>query len=147
MDRKRGSPRSEPVTDSNPADGLAEERTELADRRTDYAEDRTVLANERTFAGWIRTGLAAVGIGVGFHALFGMLQPWWLPRASATLFILIGVFIFWSAEHRACAVRHRLDAHKVKQIPRRYVRIIAVTLSAGALVLIAGVWLLVSPSG
>ncbi|MBB3991179.1 DUF202 domain-containing protein [Croceicoccus naphthovorans] len=41
-----------------------------AERKTDLAEDRTLLANERTFAGWVRTGLASVGIGLGFHALF-----------------------------------------------------------------------------
>ncbi len=43
--------------------------------RTDLAEDRTILANERTFAGWMRTALACVAIGVGFHALFPKLEP------------------------------------------------------------------------
>lgn len=134
------------MTEQNTSNALAEERTDLADRRTDYAEDRTILANERTFAGWVRTGLAAVGIGVGFHALFGTLEPWWMPRAVATAFILIGILVFWSAQRRTCAVLARLDPHRVKHIPRRYVRIIAYTLSAGALVLIASVWLLIRPA-
>lgn len=57
---------------------------DLASTRTDLAEDRTVLANERTFAGWMRTGLAAVGIGLGFNALFGKMEPEWLPKLIAT---------------------------------------------------------------
>lgn len=47
----------------------------LARARTDLAEDRTVLANERTFGSWMRTGFAAIGIGLGFHALFGRIHP------------------------------------------------------------------------
>ncbi|HEY9553776.1 DUF202 domain-containing protein [Allosphingosinicella sp.] len=39
------------------------------------AEDRTVLANERTFAGWVRTGLATIAIGLGFSALFRQMEP------------------------------------------------------------------------
>ena len=50
---------------------------ELARDRTDLAEDRTILANERTFAGWMRTGLATIGIALGFQALFGRVDPTW----------------------------------------------------------------------
>jgi putative membrane protein len=59
---------------------------DLAKDRTDWAEDRTLMANERTFAGWMRTGLASVGLGLGFNALFGKLEPWWIPRLIATIF-------------------------------------------------------------
>ena len=60
-------------------------KPELAQERTDMAEDRTVMANERTFAGWFRTGYAAVGIGLGFQALFVQMDPPWVPRAIATI--------------------------------------------------------------
>ena len=62
--------------------------------RTDLAEDRTILASERTFASWLRTGLASIGIALGFHALFGRMQPIWLPRAIATAFLAIAIMIF-----------------------------------------------------
>ena len=78
-----------------------EDRKALAAERTDYAEDRTVLANERTFAGWLRTGLAAMGVGVGFNALFGRLEPDWVPKAIATLLLAIAIVIFFAAERRA----------------------------------------------
>ncbi|RHW19152.1 DUF202 domain-containing protein [Sphingomonas gilva] len=121
----------------------AEDRTHLAEDRTAFAEDRTALANERTFAGWMRTGLAAVAVGIGFHALFRSIEPLWVPKALATVFVLVGIFIFWAAERRACAVMERLDTHQVRTAANRSLRIIAVALSLGALGLIAGLWLLV----
>ena len=81
--------------------------------RTELAEDRTILANERTFAGWLRTGLAAVGIGLAFHVLFGKIEPAWLPRAIATAFLLIAILVVFLAERRATAVLGRLDAHVI----------------------------------
>ena len=55
---------------------LGAKRTSFAEDRTDWAEDRTAMANERTFAGWMRTALAAIGIGIGFNALFDKLEPY-----------------------------------------------------------------------
>jgi putative membrane protein len=115
---------------------------ELAAERTDLAEDRTILANERTFAGWMRTGLACVGIGVGFNVLFDEMSPTWVPKAVATAFILIGVFVFWAAERRSCKVLARLDAHHVAQFGSINLRAIATVLSAGATVVAVGLWVL-----
>ena len=64
-------------------------RSDLAEDRTDLAEDRTLLANERTFSGWARTALATVGIGLGFHVLFEALEPAWVAKAIATLFVAL----------------------------------------------------------
>ncbi len=110
--------------------------------RTNLAEDRTLLANERTFAGWMRTGLACVGIGVGFHVLFERLEPVWVPKAVATAFILIGVFIFWIAERRAHKIHSRLDPHHVKTVGAINLRAIATILSTGAVVVVIGLWVL-----
>ena len=85
-------------------------REKLAEARTDMAEDRTILANERTFAGWMRTGLAAVGIGLGFNALFQRIEPAWVPKAIATIILAIGIFIFVSAERRDSRRRRRARA-------------------------------------
>ena len=108
--------------------------------RTDLAEDRTLLANERTFAGWMRTALGSVGVGLGFGVLFREIEPAWVPKALATLFILIGVATLWSAERRACAVFERLHSHEVKEPAIRDLRLIAFALSLGALGLIAAMW-------
>lgn len=120
-----------------------QKRSELAADRTDLAEDRTLLANERTFAGWMRTGLAAVGIGLGFNALFRELEPVWVPKTLATIFVVIGIFIFWAADKRACQVQSRLNAHKVETAGNRSMRVIAVGMSAAAAGLVAGFWILV----
>ena len=108
---------------------------ELAGERTDLAEDRTVLANERTFAGWMRTGLAAVGIGLGFNALFGKMEPSWLPKAIASCFILSGMVIFYLAERNSCSVLERLDAHSVQPLKRMNLRLGASLMGTGSVVL------------
>jgi putative membrane protein len=120
-----------------------ETRTELADARTDLAEDRTLLANERTFAGWARTAFAAVGIGLGFNALFEKLEPDWLPKAISTAFLLIGVFVITVAERRASAVRDRLDSHQVKTFKAVNLRIITGAIVLATATLIVAIWMLI----
>lgn len=115
---------------------------ELASERTDLAEDRTVLANERTFAGWMRTGLAAVGIGLGFNALFGKMEPTWLPKAIATCFIVSGMAIFYFAERNACSVLQRLNTHSVQPLRRMNLRLVASLMGIGSAVLLGGMWFL-----
>lgn len=121
---------------------LASERTDLAENRTEWAEDRTIMANERTFAGWMRTGLAAVGIGLGFNALFGKLEPFWVPKAIATLFMLIGIFIFWAAQRNGCAVQSRLDSHHATPVKPNNMRLISGLMALGATSLVIAIWMM-----
>lgn len=120
----------------------AEERKALAEDRTELAEDRTVLANERTFAGWLRTGFAAIGIGLGFHVLFQAMEPLWVPKAIATAFLATGIYVIVVAERRACAVMERFDAHKVAELRPINLRVVTVVAVAATLALIAAIWLL-----
>jgi putative membrane protein len=131
--------------DGSGTDGNGREKKDrdgLAEDRTDLAEDRTVLANERTFAGWMRTGMAAVAIGLGFNALFEMMEPAWIPKAIATGFLTIGMFIFVAAERRACAVLGRLNTHQVQSFKAINVRLITIALVAATAALTAALWLL-----
>ena len=123
--------------------GNAKAPIDLASARTDLAEDRTVLANERTFAGWMRTGLAAVGIGLGCNALFGKMAPDWLPKLIATGFIISGVIIFYLAERSACKVLHRLDPHSIEPLRRVNLRFVATLMRIASLTLQGGMWLLI----
>lgn len=124
-------------------DGEAQDRNGLAEDRTDMAEDRTAMANERTFAGWARTAMAAIGIGLGFKALFNAMEPAWAPKAIATLFVLLGVFLIWMAERRACVVAERLTTHAARDMKLMNIKLIALAIGLGALALIGGIWLLV----
>ncbi|MEL6290119.1 MAG: DUF202 domain-containing protein [Pseudomonadota bacterium] len=90
--------------------------TDLAEDRTDWAEDRTVLANERTFAGWMRTGMSAVAIGIGIHAIFKATEPTWLAKVGALAFIAIGILIFFVARTAACKMIARLNAHTAEPV-------------------------------
>ncbi len=124
------------------SDDEAPSRTDLAAERTEWAEDRTLLANERTFAGWMRTGLASVGIGIGFHALFDKLDPPYLARIIATVFVLTGVFVFISAARNANKVCTRLQSHAARPLGGSRVNLIAGLFSLASLALLAGTWLI-----
>lgn len=119
-----------------------DDQTTLARERTDYSEDRTVLANERTFAGWLRTGYAGIGIGLAFNALFSRVDPPWIPKLIATVFLLIAVVIFIAAERRACAVFTRLETHQVKSVKVSSVRAITIASVLATAGLIGAMWLL-----
>lgn len=114
---------------------------DLAQDRTKWAEDRTLLANERTFAGWMRTGLAAVGIGAGFQALFGKLDPAYLARAIATVFVLAGIFIFVMAARNA----NQVCAHAAKPLGGVRVNVIAALFSLASVALLVGIWAIALP--
>jgi putative membrane protein len=125
-----------------PGAGASADQERLAVDRTDLAEDRTVLANERTFASWCRTGLGSVGIGLAFHVLFLRMEPTWVPRAIATVFLAIGIYIFISAERRACVVLDRLSTHRVTPARDHGLKVIAYASSLAVLALIGALWLL-----
>ncbi|MGN6595067.1 DUF202 domain-containing protein [Sphingopyxis terrae] len=118
----------------------AKERTDLAQNRTELAEDRTVLAHERSFAGWVRTGMAAVGLGLGFNALFRTMEPSRMPKAIATSFLLIAIYIFVSAERRARTIIARLEPHNVTVLRPMRIRLLAWALAAATAALVAALW-------
>lgn len=111
-----------------------------APSRTDLAEDRTILANERTFAGWMRTSLACVAIGVGFNALFSKIEPPWVPRAIATAFLLLAILVIVLAERRAAAVMGRLNAHVVQTARSMNLRLFAGAISLASAALAVAIW-------
>ena len=119
-----------------------DESEKLAEARTDLSEDRTVLANERTFASWFRTGFASAAIGLGFHALFEKMEPWWTPRLIASLFLILAIFIFVVADRQACKVLDRLSVHEVKPFRNRYLRLLSVIASIGTMALLLAMWFL-----
>ena len=128
------------MAENDDATELAEKRTEAAERRTDFAEDRTVQATERTFAGWLRTAFAA--IAVGFQAVFGEFDPPWLARAIATLFILLGMTVAFTAERRACHTFARLSTHEIERPEMPNIRWMSWSIILGGVLLIAGLWIL-----
>lgn len=116
--------------------------TKWAEFRTDLAEDRNIMAMERTFAGWMRTAFAAIGIGLGFRAVFGELDPPWLGKAIATAFIVGGGWLAVTAERRACATLARLDPHEFEAISTPNFKVMAYGVALGSAILTAGLWIL-----
>ena len=130
------------MAENDDATELAEKRTEAAERRTDFAEDRTVQATERTFAGWLRTAFAAIAVGIGFQALFGEFDPPWLARAIATLLILLGMTVAFTAERRACPTFARHWTHEIERPEMPNIRWMSWSIILGGVLLIAGLWIL-----
>lgn len=118
-------------------------RNELAESRTELAEDRTILAHERSFAGWLRTGMACVGIALGFHALFARLDPAWVPKAIASAFLVIAIVIFITSARRAHSVLDKLEAHKVRELRAMRLTLLSAVLVAATIALGAAFWWLV----
>ena len=110
--------------------------------RMDLAEDRTILASERTFAAWLRTALGCMALGIGSHALFNQMQPDWVPRLIATLFLLLAAAIAWLAVRRAAAVMRRLSPHVVASARKVNLELIASAISLCAAALSLAIWLL-----
>jgi putative membrane protein len=116
-------------------------RDGLAEDRTDLAEDRTVLANERTYAGWMRTGLACVGVGLGFRALLRAFEPAWIAKLVATAFIAAGTVIIWFAWRRASQVLSRLENHTVPTLPMARMGWLSGAMIAASLALAVVLWM------
>jgi putative membrane protein len=96
----------------------------------------------------MRTGMAAVGIGLGFNALFRSLEPDWVAKAIATAFLLVAIYIFLSADRRARRILDNLDAHSVSALKPMRIRLLSWLLSLATLALTGAIWLLVgSQSG
>ncbi len=118
------------------------DKNSLAEDRTDLAEDRTIQATERTFAGWMRTAFAAIGVGIGFHVVFGEFEPPWLGKAISTLFIVLSITIAFTAERRASSTFARLSSHRIDRPRSPNVRWMTWSIIAGGLALIGGLWFL-----
>jgi putative membrane protein len=120
---------------------VEDKTTHLAEERTGLAEDRTMLANERTFAGWTRTGMASIGVGLGFNALFPHLSPDWLPQLIASFFLCLAIAIFIAAERSACSVAATLHPHHVKPFRAKLLRMISWAAIVATVLLMGGMWL------
>ena len=101
-----------------------------------------MLASERTIAGWTRTSLGCIALGIGFHALFNRMEPDWVPRLIATLFLLLAAIIIWLAARRAAAVARRLNPHVIVTARKVNLEFITAAVSFGAAGLAAAIWLL-----
>ncbi len=118
------------------------DKTDLAEDRTDWAEDRTALANERTFAGWLRTGMASLGIAIAIEAIFNETQPTWLAKSAASLFVGAGICVFVAAYVKSCRTAERLTAHASHPMAQQSLLLITFALISGAIGVGALLWMI-----
>jgi putative membrane protein len=113
---------------------------DMAKDRTDWAEDRTIMANERTFSAWMGTGLGAVGIAIGLRAVFGAMDPTWVAKAVATVFLLIAILIYWTAQRQACKTLSRLSEKDAEAMPTKSFTLLAWVMTLATLATGAVLW-------
>lgn len=105
---------------------------DMAETRTEWAEDRTLLANERTFAGWMRTGMACIGIALGMKAVFKDAAYPLLAKGVAEVFIFAAIAIFWSAVVKSRRTQRRLSDHDVEAQSHQKMTALAALLTIAA---------------
>lgn len=118
------------------------EKNPLAEERTDWAEDRTLMANERTFAAWVRTGLGSIAVAIGLHAVFGPMQPTWIARVTASIFVVLAAAIFLGARHNAARTIARLNAHQTKPLKTRHMTFVSALLCLGSAAIVGILWII-----
>jgi len=79
---------------------------------------------------------------IGFRALFGEFDPPWLAKGIATIFIVIGGIVSWSAQRNARKTLSRLKTHDIDAPKTFHMRWLSCIVTAGAFVLAAALWLL-----
>ncbi|WP_121024501.1 YidH family protein [Litoreibacter meonggei] len=119
---------------------MSKDNQDLAEERTDWAEDRTIMANERTFASWMGTGLGAIGVAIGLKAVFGDFDPTWAAKIVASMFLIVAILIFWSAQKQATKTWERLTETHAEATPSRNFRFLALLMSLAAAAVGAVLW-------
>ena len=104
-----------------------------SERRTRWAEDRTVLANERTFSAWMGTGLGAVGVAIGLKAVFGAIDPTWVAKLVASLFLGVAILVYWMARRQACKTLERLSENDAETMPTKSFTQLAIAMTIATL--------------
>lgn len=88
-----------------------------SDSRTNWAHERTRLAKERTFSAWFRSGLSAVGVGLGLVKLFPSVEPRWMMQVIGILFIGTGGIVFLMGYKTYHNVMKKLEKEGFEGIP------------------------------
>ena len=118
------------------------DKNKLAEDRTDWAEDRTILANERTFAGWMRTSMTSLVVAIGLKALFSDFEPTWLAKAVASVFVIMSVYIIWTAHQTATKALERLNTHNAEAITNGRLKTLAIIFSVASVAVGATLWMI-----
>lgn len=121
---------------------MSDKELQTQKARTQWAEDRTLLANERTFSNWMGTGLGSIGLAVAMQAVFGALDPTWLAKLTATIFILLSLFFFYAGCSNACKTRERLNSHSAEPASNNAYRGIATLCAFGSVITGITLWMI-----
>lgn len=120
---------------------LAEERTEKAQARTNWAEDRTLLANERTFSSRIGLVLGCLGLAIGLQGVFKAVEPTWIAKIVATLFVIVAIFVALASFRNSKKMLDRLNSHSAEPASSRGLLLVSSICATGSIGVLAIIWM------
>ncbi len=100
------------------------------------------MANERTFSSWMGTGLACIGVAIGLKAVFGAIDPTWLAKLAASVFLAIAIYIFFMAQRQACKTFARLTERDAEALPGKAFKMLAIFMSFATVFTGVVLWML-----
>jgi len=86
--------------------------------------------------------MTSLAVALGFQALFRSTEPTWLAQLGASVFVCVGMVVFWAAFASAHKVLNRLDSHDGSPTSRRRLLFVTVAATIGSLTLLLALWLL-----
>ena len=104
-----------------------------SDNRTNWAHERTRLAKERTFSSWLRSGLSAVGVGLGLVKLLPSVEPRWMMQLIGILFIGAGAIIFAMGYATYHNVMKKLEEEGFQGIPSIFMGVLTSLMLLGTI--------------
>jgi putative membrane protein len=108
-------------------------KNDYPDNRTNWAHERTRLAKERTFSAWLRSGLSAVGVGLGLVKLLPSVEPRWMMQTIGGLFIAAGGVIFVMGYQTYSTVIKKLEKDGFEGIPSFFMGVLTAIMLLGAI--------------
>lgn len=118
-----------------------DDKNDLAETRTDWAEDRTLLANERTFSNRMGFALGALGVALGLQGVFSAVDPTWIAKTAATVFIALAIYVAVFTYLKAVEMNQRLDSHDANPTRTREMRIVTGLTCTGAIGIAIVLWI------
>ena len=103
------------------------------DSRTNWAHERTRLAKERTFSSWVRSGLSAIGVGLGLVKLLPDVEPHWMMQLIGILFIGAGTIVFVVGYVTYHNVMRKLENEGFRGIPTLFMGVLTSMMLLGAI--------------
>jgi len=114
---------------------------DMAKERTQWAEDRTILSNERTFSSRMGFALGCLGVALGLQGVFSEVEPTWLAKLAATIFVLLAFYIALVSYRSTKKMLVRLNSHSAEPSSGPELLVVTIFICIGSIATGAVLWI------